>query len=213
MAHSSLYVIACFILALNSASGQLSTVNGRIKITVGTTAGCGDTVRFINDQLVPAYNQYGNFLDLEFVPWGRTTRNPDGSFTCQFGVNDCWANRLHRCALNMLRGNQTAQMNYMDCEFTLPLPGFTQGTYACAQASGLRLIEVDNCVAYGSAELDRAAEEAAKLPIQAINFVPAISFNNQNSIDLNNQARSRLSSMICFALANDPTTGVFSCTI
>lgn len=208
---SYLYVVS-LLLAVNLASG-LQAVNGRIKITTGTTSGCSDTVNFINNQLVEAYRLYGNFIDLEFVPWGRTIRNENNQMTCQFGVNDCWANRLHRCVLNMLKENQAAQLEYLACEFSPPYPSFLLGTYQCVVNTGLSLVEVDTCVANIGDELDWAAQAAAAEPMRIINFVPSIHFNDVIDIDLHNEARQRLASMICFALAEDPNTGITSCTI
>uniref|UniRef100_A0A2A4IUP7 PBP domain-containing protein n=1 Tax=Heliothis virescens TaxID=7102 RepID=A0A2A4IUP7_HELVI len=204
-------VAACFMLSLTAVSG-LQAVNGRIKITIGTASGCGDTMRFITNQLSEAYSLYGQFLDIEFVPWGRTVWNDNG-FTCQFLENDCWANRLHRCVLDRLKGNQDAQVHYMTCEFTSPYPAFGQGTYICAQAVGVNLIDIDHCVNNPGDELDVAARDASAAPMQAINFVPYIVFNDAIDTDLHFAALSRLSSMICFALSEDPATGISSCTI
>lgn len=207
-----LYITVCLLVTVNQINA-LQTVNGVIKITIGTTAGCGDTVNFIGQQLAEAYRLYRDFLQVEFVPWGKTTRNADNSLTCQFGRNDCWANRLHRCVLDMLKDNQDAQVHYMTCEFTNPRPAFLQGSYLCAQSVGLNLVDVDYCQAFTGGPLDASAEMAAREPMAAINFVPSIHFNDVIDVSLHNQARRRLSSMICFALAEDPTTGITNCEV
>ncbi|XP_061714526.1 GILT-like protein 1 [Cydia pomonella] len=200
------------LLAL--ANAQLEAVNGRIKITTGTTSGCGDTVNFITNQLSDAYEEYKEFLDIEFVPWGRTVQNANGTQTCQFGPNDCFANRLHRCVLDQLKGNQQAQMDYMRCEFSTPYPSYLQRSYECAAAAGLNLVTIDICVATPVGDhLDAAAQAAAAEPMATIDFVPSIVFNDQIDVDLHTAARSRLKSMICFALADVPETGVTNCQI
>lgn len=212
MAAKFLFVtIACLFFAINV--NGLQTVNGRIKITIQTTAGCGDTVRFIRDQLAPTYESYGNFLDVEFVPWGRASRLEDGTLVCQFGASDCWANRLHRCALNMLKGNQDAKIHYMTCENTTPFPSFIQGSYLCAHAVGLSLVEVDYCVANPGDELDLADEIKGNALTAAINFIPSIVFNDAIDIDEHNQSLNGLESMVCFALAADPSTGITGCVV
>lgn len=208
---AAVYFAALAVLAVASAQ-QL--VDGKIKITTVTTAGCSDTVSFITQQLAPVYSEFGQFLDLEFVPWGRTQRNADGSLTCQFGVRDCWANRLHRCVLDQLKDNQAAQMHYMNCEFTSPYPSFSQGTYICAQAVGVSLVDVDVCLATAVGDpLDAAAESLSQQPMQVINFVPAIVFNDQIDTELHTQARTSLRTLVCFALAQDASTGVTSCVV
>ncbi|XP_049703596.2 GILT-like protein 1 [Helicoverpa armigera] len=205
------WAAACFMLSLTAVSA-LQAVNGRIKLTIGTASGCTDTMRFVQNQLTEAYSLYGQFLDVEFVPWGRTVWNSTG-FHCQFLENDCWANRLHRCVLDRLKGNQDAQVHYMTCEFSSPYPAFAQGTYICAQAVGVNLIDIDHCVNNPGDALDTAAQSAAVVPMQAINFVPYIMFNDVPDIPLHDSAFSRLASMICFALSEDPSTGITSCTI
>lgn len=205
------FVMICLIVSTTYANG-LQTINGRIKITIGTTSGCIDTVNFISNQLVPTYQLYREFLDLEFVPWGRTIWNGTG-FYCLFGENDCWANRLQRCVLNMLSGNQEAQFNYMRCEFSIPYPSYLQGSYYCADFAGLSIVDVDYCVANPGDELDNAAQAAATEPMKIINFVPSITFNDVSDVKNHNEARQRLASLICFALADDPTTSITSCLI
>ncbi|CAH0683025.1 unnamed protein product [Spodoptera exigua] len=202
---------ACFVLALTEDSG-LQTVNGRIKITVGTTAGCSDTVSFINNQLIPTVEAYGDFLDIEFVPWGKTSW-VDNEISCQFGVPDCWANRLHRCVLDKLKNNQAAQLHYMACEFSSPRPSYLRGTYLCVQAVGLNLLDVDYCVANPKDNLDREAAAAALEPIAATNFIPYVIFNDKFNMELHQNGYRRLASLVCFALAEDPSTGVTNCSI
>lgn len=203
----------CFILAFSYVS-CVQTVNGKIKITVGTTSACSDAVRFFRDHLVPTYALYGDYLDLEIVPWGRTVRNDDNTLTCQFGINDCWANRLHRCALNYLKGDQKAQLDYMACELAPPFPALSQGSFACAQAAGINLIEADFCVNNPDRDtLDEEAQKASVEPMRVINFVPSIVFNDTPDKDIHSQAFQRLSSVVCFILAADPNSGVSGCQI
>lgn len=204
-------IVACIFFALDVDG--LQTVNGRIKVTIQTTAGCGDTVRFVRDYLAPTYDLYKEFLNIEFVPWGRATRDEDGVLNCQFGENDCWANRLHRCALNMLKDNQDAQVHYMTCENTTPFPSYNQGSYLCAHAVGLSLVDVDYCVANPGDELDLADEIKGNELTQALNFIPSISFNDEMDQDLHNEALQRFPGMVCMALAADPTTGVTDCAV
>lgn len=201
-------------LALLSVISAQQLINGKIKVSTYSTAGCGDTVNFITQQLAPVYTEFGEFLDLEFVPWGRTVRNADGSLSCQFLERDCWANRLQRCVLDLLKDNQAAQMHYMNCEFTTPYPSFLQGTYICAQAVGVSLVDVDVCVATAAGDpLDAVAEALTQQPMQTTNFVPAIVFNDQIDTSLHTQARTSLRSMVCFALAQNATTGITNCAV
>ncbi|XP_041980220.1 uncharacterized protein LOC121733886 [Aricia agestis] len=199
------------VVCVSFASAQLQTVNGRIKITIGTTSGCGDTVRFIGG-LPPVYEKYKQYLDIEFVPWGRTQRTENG-LVCQFSDADCWANRLQRCSLDMLKGNQDAQVSYMACEFAPPYPSFLQQSFQCASAAGLSLIDIDYCMSTTGDALEGPAEEISREPMSILNFVPFIMFNDVIDEAQHTQALQRLESLICFALADDPTTGITHCQI
>ncbi|KAJ8723215.1 hypothetical protein PYW08_003127 [Mythimna loreyi] len=216
-AMNSVFISACLILALTQVKAQgVQVVNGKIKVTIGTSAGSSDSAAFISNQLAEAYSLYGNFLDIEFVPWGRSSFS-DGVIVCP--SDDCWANRLHRCVLNMLKDNQAAQVHYMTCEFSSPFPSFVQWSYKCAQAVGLSLIDVDYCnVNPQLDDLDKKAQEAAVAPMRpvsegGIHFVPYIVFNDVPDRVTHDEAIGRFTSMICFALAADPSTGITGCQI
>lgn len=192
----------------------VQTVNGRVKIFIGLTSGCPNARNFITSQLVPAYAEYGKFLDLEFVPWGKTERHENGTVTCQFGDNDCWANRLQRCVLNHLRGNPDAQLQYMACEYRQPYPAFQLGSFQCAREAGMRIAAADFCVNNPQIDtLDEEAEAKSTDPIEIIGVVPSIVFNDNIDVSTHWQAFRRLASVVCFALADDSSTGVLGCQI
>lgn len=207
--YSTAIILTLFLIC--TVNSQVQLINGTIKVTVGTTAGCGDTVVLI-PQLGQVYEKYRQFLELEFVPWGRTRRDENGNLVCQFLENDCFGNRLHRCALDLLKGNQDAQMNYMNCEFTTRA-AFLNRSLLCAQAVGLSLIEMDYCLSTTGDALEGPASQISEQPMAIIHFVPFIVFNDNIDILQHNQARERLESVICFALAADPSTGVTHCKI
>lgn len=201
--------ISCILLSLISING-FETVNGKIKITVGTTAGCRFTVMFIQDQLVGTYEKYKEHLELEFIPWGRTRRNDDGTWWCQFNNQNCWANRLQRCALSKIP-EQEAQLRYMACEFSEPSPSWNEGSYRCAYEAGLNLVEIDYCVANPEDELDRAAEAKGTPIIEEIDGVPSIVLNDIVDRARHSVAYNNLENTICTTLAADSTTGVSGC--
>ncbi|KOB75244.1 Uncharacterized protein OBRU01_07780 [Operophtera brumata] len=199
-------VLACLFLALNVVG--LETINGKIKVTIQTTAGCSDTWQFITEDLAPTYEHFKDFMEVVFVPWGRATRDEDGDLSCQFGEDDCWANRLHRCALNMLKGNQDAQVEYMICENTSPFPSYKKRSYRCADAVGLNLDDIDYCVENPGDELDLADEVRGKEMTEETDCIPSLIFNDRLDRDLHNQALQNFKRLICMALADDPDTGV-----
>lgn len=208
-----LAILILTVLHLYGTSATpLQTVNGTISIQIGTTAGCPDAVRFMT-QVVPTFAKYKNFLNIEFVPWGRARRNDDGSLTCQFGEPGCWANRVHRCVLSLLSGNYEAKVQYMSCEFTEPFPAFRQRSLSCARSVGVNLVDVDYCISTTGDALEGRAEEISRAAVATINFIPFIIFNNNIDVNQHRQAYQRFESTICFALADDPSTGITHCRL
>lgn len=209
-------ILYVFVLTFLSTcyGSTIKATNGTLKISVVTTAGCTDTVYFIKEQLLPTYAEFGRFLEVEFHPWGRTVKNSDESLTCQFGPQDCWANRVHRCALNLLSENQDAQVAYMGCEFHdfLSRPAFLDGTLYCGFIAGLNRVSLNICVTTPLGEpLDYVAKQASKIPMEVINFVPAIVFNDNPDVDLWREAFLNLRDTVCKLLTEDPSTGINEC--
>ncbi|CAH2233735.1 jg20357 [Pararge aegeria aegeria] len=179
---------------------------------IGSTGGCRFAQMFMR-QVNSTNSLYGKYLDIDFLPWGRTTRHANGTLICQFGEADCWANRVQRCALSLLSGNQDAQVRYMLCEYSDPLPALEQRSLACAAAVGLKIIAVDYCVStsYGD-RLEGPIEERSRKGMEAIDRIPFIVFNNIVSVDLYNEVvRRGLARVVCNALLADPTTSVTAC--
>lgn len=202
---------ACLVLASSQSNG-LQTVNGRIKVTVGITSSNSEVQLFLNNQLLPAVAAHGQFLDIEFVPWGRT-KWENNVFVCDNGLAECWANRVHRCVLDKLKDDQAAQLRYITCEFSHPFPSFGQGSYACVQDIGLNMLDVDYCVANPGDNLDIQASEAAAKPMEELKFIPYVVFNDDINLELHNQGLTRLSNLICWALSEDSSTGITSCHV
>lgn len=192
---------------------QVQMEDGKINVMIGTTSGCSDAARYMS-KVRSTYDRFKDFVNFEFVPWGRTVREGNGTLTCQFGPRDCWANRVHRCALQMLRGNADAQLRYLECEFSPPYPAFYQGSIICAYAAGLNVVDMDICIRTSVGDdLEVPAEEISREPVATINFIPFIVFNNNVNQSLHLQGYQRLESVICFALADNETTGVTHCRI
>lgn len=98
----------------------------------------------------------------------------------------------------------------MNCEFTAPYPELRLRSSVCALAYDLSLADVDSCVNNADDELDLAERRGTQLT-QAINFIPSIVFNDVFDLTLHRQVLSRLTNMVCLAVAADSTTGVTNC--
>lgn len=215
VAMNSLYfALVVFSLAIY-CNGELSLIDGKVKIKVHTDANCGDTIRFFTQQVPDAYEKYKDNLEFDFVAWGRTQIEAGGSYRCLHGIRGCWANRVHRCSLNLLGNNHDAKTRYMICEFNSnSQTNAFQGSYYCAANLNVDLIELDTCVISSTYDyLDSHAQAETTEVLQTVNFIPAVVFNDEPDFALHNQALNRLSSMICFALASESGTGETNCQI
>ncbi|XP_032516865.2 uncharacterized protein LOC116769783 [Danaus plexippus] len=206
--------VSVLFLCVFSAGAQssLQTVDGKIHIHVGLTSGCRDARGFMS-QIRQTYDLYKDHIEIQFVPWARTIRDGNGNLICQFGEQDCFANRVFRCSLILLKEKPDAQVDYMACEMSSPFPAFSDQSLRCVKNVGLDLDEVNNCLAVNGDKLEVEAEKLAAKPMAAINFVPYIVFNNVIDRDMSFRAFFNLENLVCSALRDDPSTGVKNCKL
>lgn len=83
---------------------------------------CPDSVRFVQRQLGPNYEALKDYVDILFVPFGKsfstTNKDKSVSFDCQHGPAECDGNRIQSCVLNHLAGDQDAQTAFVACQMT-----------------------------------------------------------------------------------------------
>lgn len=172
-------VILSVIVLVDHATpvhGQIVIVNGpqKLKISFYISSLCKDSKRFLTEKFYPVYQELKDYLDVEFIPWGKARRDA-GGITCQFGEADCKANKIQSCALHLMGNDQDRQVEYLACEFVNMFS--TQGSYQCAEGAGLSAREVQECAELGLGDaLQRAAEQ--KTTTIPMNFVPTIVYGN-----------------------------------
>lgn len=70
---------------------------------------CPDSVNFISMQLAPLYEEFKHNLDINFVPFGKSS-SPEVSgeqeWMCQHGPDECLGNRIQSCMLAQFPGDQ-----------------------------------------------------------------------------------------------------------
>lgn len=79
---------------------------------------CPDSIRFIGNQLAPNYEHFANFIDIDFVPFGKSAsfaRDDRLEFECQHGPAECEGNKIQSCAL-MAAPNSFIQMQFVQCQ-------------------------------------------------------------------------------------------------
>jgi len=153
------------------------------KLSFYVTSRCSDTINFITTKFYPVYQELGSELNIQFIPWGKSQRNSDGSITCQFGETDCAANRLQLCALFLIEGDQQKIADYMNCEFsTLSSVSLD---FTCIKQVGLIEEHAQECFdsALGTELLGLAESKTGEITMV---FVPTIVLNDK--YDATNQS-------------------------
>lgn len=92
----------------------------KLNVAVYYESLCGDSIRFITNQLNPAYEDLKNYIEILFVPFGKSWRNGGEKFFCQHGPEECAGNMVQSCTLNALNaplnGNPDGSMAYVACQ-------------------------------------------------------------------------------------------------
>lgn len=63
------------------------------------------------------YEQIKNHVELLFVPFGFSEREGNSTeFTCHHGVEECRANRIQSCVLDVLDNDQDEFVRFLACQ-------------------------------------------------------------------------------------------------
>ncbi|KAJ2947820.1 hypothetical protein O0L34_g9608 [Tuta absoluta] len=107
-------MMLCKFLLFLSAVLYAHTLNStqKIKLEVYYETLCPDCKRFFKTELVPLMKQMHEHIDLRMFPYGKVRKSYDQNRTlvvkCQHGPDECYGNKLHACAIDLL---QTAADN------------------------------------------------------------------------------------------------------
>jgi len=89
-----------------------------------------------------AANGVAGITDLKIVPFGNAKENPDKTFTCQHGVNECKGNMVMACGIYVAK-NQTAWWPYILC---LEKGSPVNDGQKCATSAKLDWTAINGCI-------------------------------------------------------------------
>ncbi|XP_063616804.1 gamma-interferon-inducible lysosomal thiol reductase-like, partial [Cydia splendana] len=78
---------------------------------------CPYCIDFYTTALIKTVEKLGPYIDLKTYPYGnaeRTEENGKVIIECQHGEEECYGNKLHACAIDILK-NTTRSVSYISC--------------------------------------------------------------------------------------------------
>jgi Gamma interferon inducible lysosomal thiol reductase (GILT) len=152
-----------------------------VDVAVFYEALCGDSYRFVINQLYPNYADLADYIRLEFVPFGKAEVSsqefkilwPRVKRYCSCSIYNI---EVMSCVLANL-DSQDVEMEYVRCQMQWP---WEMTGEVCATAAGVSWATVQECVTSGQGtELQLAAEERQTNALGGfIQFVPTQVFND-----------------------------------
>ncbi|XP_015897417.1 gamma-interferon-responsive lysosomal thiol protein [Ziziphus jujuba] len=137
---------------------------------------CAD---FIVNHLVKLFqNGLISIVNLRMLPWGNAWLNPDGSFVCQHGADECLLNTIEACTISTYP-DVTRHFRFIYCVERLTLQNRHNEWEKCFEMSNLGTEPID-CYnnGYGTVLENKFAKETSKLN-PPHRFVPWVVVNNK----------------------------------
>lgn len=158
----------------------------KVKVSVYYEALCPDSKYFFMKHLLPVTEKLSDFLDVHLVPYGKAhTKEVDGqySFRCQHGEEECYANKIHGCAVEII-SNMTLGVQFTEC-MIIDNMNADDALERCGKLMNIEVKPIKSCAVSdrGSLILKNHGEDTHKVNPT---FIPTItlngSHNNQGAI-------------------------------
>ncbi|CAO1408492.1 unnamed protein product [Diamesa tonsa] len=195
---SALIILSFCILS------QIACVS-KVKVDIFYESLCPDSIRFIADQLRPNYPELKQHLQINFIPFGKSSsflneETGQVEFKCQHGPEECFGNKVQGCVLSKLT-DQDSQVNYVACQMR---PGAPRDHQQCVVEAGFAWEEIYECTQSDFATQQQQHFEQVSSPIIATtNWVPSIIYNDQFKAELANTSKSPpFKTIICDTIYN-----------
>jgi interferon gamma-inducible protein 30 len=198
-----LFGLLCVLLSMMDSDPVLhrsALATPRVHVSVCVEALCSGCKLFMNEQLYPAYQLFGEtVLDLTVTPFGNSVINQDGAVECQHGPAECDANIYEQCAVDIYK-HASRYLPYLYCLDNALAMGFRNESFSpsifaeCAVHSALDYKSIATCHAKQGPQMQR--KFAKKTPSDH-QYVPWVTVNGIHTMDNDNES---LIDVICKAI-------------
>ncbi|XP_035719054.1 GILT-like protein 1 [Vespa mandarinia] len=217
-----LLAIAAFITFSNDfilVSGDQSIAKQtNVNVNVYYESLCGDSIRWIKDQLLPSYTSLKKHLKITLIPYGKATQTRNAEtgrwhFSCQHGPSECLGNKAQACGIHAIESNyeeneqQDQIVNLIGCTMSDQYP--PSAVENCAVKQNLKegaLKSISECTkADNSLADDLLAANGDKTWAlnPQLSFVPTIIINGVWSGENQKAALHNFTNTICAFLTED----------
>ncbi|XP_013134796.1 PREDICTED: gamma-interferon-inducible lysosomal thiol reductase-like [Papilio polytes] len=158
----------------------------KVKVRVYYEALCPDSKHFFIKHLWPVTEKLSEFLNVALVPYGKaSTKEENGKyyFMCQHGEEECYANTIHSCSIDIL-GNMTLSVKFTECMIMDNMDA-DKALERCSQQMNVDPEPINRCASseHGAALLKKHGDDT---DIIKPTFIPTITLNgsrgNQGAI-------------------------------
>ncbi|KAB0799146.1 hypothetical protein PPYR_07026 [Photinus pyralis] len=188
-------ILIAFFTLLNGHS----ICHAKIHVQVLYESLCPDSINFVMQQLYPIWNEVAPYVNIEFVPFGKSSSINGGQhFICQHGPKECMGNKIQSCALSLIP-EQNAQVEYVNCFMSTFKKGIDNDNelgQGCAESLGLPWGYVANC--YHSTHGTRLQLAAEKVTLATRpKFVPTIIYNGHFDQKAQDESQFNFKGVLC----------------
>ncbi|XP_012255372.2 GILT-like protein 1 [Athalia rosae] len=213
------------LLVLLIAIGTATAVT-KVPVTIYYETLCADSMAFFTKQFEPTWRQLNNYIDLELVPFGKSSYTPlnnPGAFpqipgavvssknwTCHHGPNECMGNRFQSCLIDpSTNANLDAKITLINClmqKATKETP-YDATALQCnlEKPTGMEIASLVACAHTQKGEdLFEANGRKTALLQPPLTSVPTVVFNRSFNKADSDAAVSSFKSALCSRITDNP---------